>query len=189
LGIRWRVGLFLHKCQRVEGFFNEYKRMEGFKGKTPCLRPPHAARNRGGGKIGAAALGGAWPATPGPRRRLEVGEIGRGGAGDRFPPSIWGVAARRGGATAVGGGRLWCSRWRRHRTRRRPGLGEKGEGSLGGSSAYLGLSWGVAGRGTPRWPEFEVAAMAGGGWNVELEERRGLASSVMAWGAALGCLL
>ena len=62
------------------------KEWRGFKGKTPCLRPPHAARNRGGGKIGAAALGGAWPATPRPRRRLEVGGNRAGRRWGPIPP-------------------------------------------------------------------------------------------------------
>jgi len=62
------------------------KEWRGFKGKTPCLRPPHAARNRGGGKIGAAALGGAWLATPRPRLRLEVGENRAGRRWGPIPP-------------------------------------------------------------------------------------------------------
>ena len=80
--------MFLHKSQRAEGFFNKFKRREGVMGKSALSPSSSRRKKQGRGKIGAAALGGAWPAAPGPRRRLGVGEIGQGGAGDRFPPLI-----------------------------------------------------------------------------------------------------
>ena len=80
------------------------KEWRGFKGKTPCLRPPHAARNRGGGKLGRRRSAAPSRRPLGHGGGWKLGEIGRGGAGDRFPPSIPEEGARKGGAMAASGG-------------------------------------------------------------------------------------
>ena len=64
------------------------KEWRGLRAKRPVFVLLTPQETGEGEKIGAAALGGAWPAAPGPRRRLGVVEIGQGGAGDRFPPLI-----------------------------------------------------------------------------------------------------
>ena len=52
--------MFLHKCQRVEGFFNKYNRREGVMGKSALSPSSLALRNRGGRRTPPAALG-LWP--------------------------------------------------------------------------------------------------------------------------------
>ena len=42
--------------QKEEGLFIESRKGEGVMGKMPCLLPPHALGNRGGGRGSAAAL-------------------------------------------------------------------------------------------------------------------------------------
>ena len=113
----------------------------------PCLLPPLALRNRGGGeRLAGDGLAGG----PGLGSGSGEGEEEEGSPWGQFP-----VAARpeavRGGLTMAAGG--WRGAWgRRCKACRRPGPGGKGKGSLGGSIAYLGLGWGAAGRGVPRWP-------------------------------------
>ena len=59
-----------------------------------------------------------------------------------------------------------------------PDLGGKGEGNLGGSIAYLGLGWGAAGRGAPRWPA-SWGGGNGGRRRWELGRRLGAAVEVV----------
>ena len=132
-----------------------------------------------------------WLADGGPGRRLrargrlwsEGKEIGRGkrsrevrGADPR--PQL---GQRRSGVAwpwrPAGSGqrRAWE---RRCKARRRPGPGGKGEGNLGGSIAYLGLGWGAAGRGAPRWPA-SWGGGNGGRRRWELGRRLGAAVEIV----------
>ena len=101
---------------------SNYSKGQGVMGKMPCLLPPLALGNRGGG--------GASPVTAlgrrsGPGAALGEGKWERDPRG-RFPPLIWGQGACRAGihgggghgGTAVGvdGGQGW---------------GQEGEGIVG----------------------------------------------------------
>jgi len=95
------------------------KRREGrgFWEKCPFHLPPPVPVKQGRGTWApAAALAGG----PGHDSGREEGGKGESDTGDRFPSSIWVVAACRGGATVAGGSR-------RHGVRSggAAGLGEK----------------------------------------------------------------
>jgi len=80
------------------------------------------------------------------------GEEEEGSPWGRFPVAARPEAVWGGLATAAGGqqvaGSVGAALQSLSATRTRG----KGKGSLGGSIAYLGLGWGAAGRGVPRWP-------------------------------------
>jgi len=125
-----------------------------------------------------AGVGGAWPATLGHDSGREEGERSREVRGADPRPQLgqrWsGVAWPR---RPAGSG--WRRAWeRRCKARRQPEPGGKGEGNLGGSIAYLGLGWGAAGRGAPRWPA-SWGGGNGGRRRWELGRRLGAAVEIV----------
>ena len=62
------------------------KEWRGLRAKRPVFVLLTPQETEEGGKIGAAVLGGAWPATPRPRRRLEVGGNRAGRRWGPIPP-------------------------------------------------------------------------------------------------------
>jgi hypothetical protein len=80
------------------------KEWRGLRAKRPVFVLLTPQETGEGEKIGAAALGGAWPATLGRGGGREEGENRPGGAGIRFPSPISEEGARNGGAMAASGG-------------------------------------------------------------------------------------
>ena len=151
------------------------RRARGLWANCPSPSSPPRPK-QGKGKGGSPTT--AWPAARGSGAALEKGRRRREARGADSRSQL---GQRRSGVAWPR--RPVSSRWRRAWGRRckacrQPGLGGKGKGSLGGSIAYLGLGWGAAGRGVPRWPA-SWGGGNGGRRRWELGRRLGVAVEVM----------
>jgi hypothetical protein len=128
------------------------KEWRGLRAKRPVFVLLTPQETGEGEKIGAAALGGAWPATLGRGGGREEGENRPGGAGIRFPSPISeeGLAMAAPWQPAAVCGR----RARRRRCGDPMAAGARGKrrGERHEPHPHLSSGWGAARGGAPRWP-------------------------------------